>query len=195
MNTTVDPLILIDTREQQPLAFPGWRTASLGLWAGDYSLRGYAGDDVPNGLPTFGITIERKSIADLYGTLMQGRKRFEKELKRMHYYAWRGLVIEGTPADLWQYVEGTGKQGDPNAIMASLRSFEINDNLHVAWAVDREGAALTIMEWLRLFAQRQFHEARRIQRMVTVPPPVACMPDDEAQDIAQAAQAAAQSST
>jgi len=185
---TLDPIILIDTREQRPLAFPGWRTARTGLWAGDYSMRGFANDEVLDWPAQYAITVERKSIPDLYGTLMQGRKTFVKEVHKFRWYRWKGLVIEGTPADLWEYVETNRRQGDPSSIMSSLRSFEVNHDLHVSWAVDPEGAAMTIMEWFRLYANARFHRARKVQNLLTIPPAVGVsMDDDEAREIAEAA--------
>lgn len=81
--------IVVDTREQLPFSFGGLRAdVSYGagnsatliielvtgtLAAGDYSLWGF----------TDQVAIERKSIADLFGTLSQGRDRFVRELERM----------------------------------------------------------------------------------------------------------------
>lgn len=67
--------IIIDTREQKPLIFKGKqveRVFKRKLEFGDYSLEGFEDD----------IAVERKSAADLFGTLGKGHKRFKRELQR-----------------------------------------------------------------------------------------------------------------
>lgn len=89
--------ILIDTREQQPYTFAGFRadkrdgggplvvdTETVGLSSGDYSLAGYADR----------IAVERKSLNDLFGTLSQGRDRFERELTRLDAMPFAAVVVE-----------------------------------------------------------------------------------------------------
>jgi ERCC4-type nuclease len=90
-------IVLIDTREQRPYAFTGFRagaraghaplavtTKVVNLPTGDYSLEGYADR----------VAIERKSLADLYATLGQGRSRFERELQRLAGMQLGFVVIE-----------------------------------------------------------------------------------------------------
>lgn len=96
-----DPLfpvpILVDTREQLPFSFAAvpadagqgggvWRvaTARIGLPSGDYSLDGYAD----------AVAVERKSAADLLGTITRGRTRFEKELARLNAMEFAAVVVE-----------------------------------------------------------------------------------------------------
>jgi DNA excision repair protein ERCC-4 len=62
--------VIIDTREQRPLKYPGSVRKTLNV--GDYS-----------SVRLFGkFAIERKSPNDLYGTLLKGHKRFRKAIKR-----------------------------------------------------------------------------------------------------------------
>lgn len=83
------PTILIDTREQSPFTFKGLKTLRRGLKTGDYSLQGYVST----------LCIERKSVADLFGTLTRKDNfaRFQKELERMAELRWAFLVVEATP--------------------------------------------------------------------------------------------------
>jgi ERCC4-type nuclease len=94
--------ILIDTREQAPYTFAGLRTDAADgrrplhvvtqaatLPSGDYSIEGHR--DGPNA-----IAVERKSLADLYGTLGQGRRRFVAELERLATYAAAHVVMEAS---------------------------------------------------------------------------------------------------
>lgn len=90
-NYTLCPFrIVIDSREQAPYQFRNFTerrvakgksvypplvvpTVIAGLETGDYSIDGFESL----------VTVERKSLADLYGTLGYGRERFERELQRM----------------------------------------------------------------------------------------------------------------
>jgi ERCC4-type nuclease len=86
MNTLT---ILIDTREQAPLKFATFPTEPATLATGDYSVQGLEDS----------ITIERKSISDLIGSLTSGRERFQREIQRMLAYRSRTLLIVGDGTD------------------------------------------------------------------------------------------------
>jgi hypothetical protein len=95
-----------DTREQSPYTFEGigWDKADGGgegrtltietvrgtLASGDYSLLGYESR----------VAIERKSLADWYGTLGKGRDRFERELERLRSYEFAAVVIEASLTEM-----------------------------------------------------------------------------------------------
>jgi DNA excision repair protein ERCC-4 len=89
--------ILIDTREQLPWAFDGLtadyrdnyrpldvRTRSGTLLSGDYSVEGLESH----------VAVERKSLADLFSTIGQGRDRFERELERLQRLEYAAVVVE-----------------------------------------------------------------------------------------------------
>ncbi|MCY2967678.1 MAG: hypothetical protein NT069_29295 [Planctomycetota bacterium] len=93
--------VVIDNNEQLPYLFAGFRTdepasskkpsrplvistISRSLHTGDYSLDGFENS----------ISIERKSLADAYGTFGRGRERFEKELYRLNCMESGNVVIE-----------------------------------------------------------------------------------------------------
>jgi ERCC4-type nuclease len=91
--------VLIDRQEKAPYAFTGIhadadkgyapllvRTKSVSLQSGDYSLEGYESK----------ITVERKSLEDLFGTLGQRRERFSRLLERMARMDHAAVVIEAT---------------------------------------------------------------------------------------------------
>jgi len=80
-------VIITDTREQLPLFTKSQRAA---LIVGDYTTVKLKGK----------FHIERKSLQDLYGTLIQGNQRFKRELFRA---AWFQIKIE-------MYIEGTREQ-------------------------------------------------------------------------------------
>lgn len=98
--------IAVDSREQQAFAFAGFfadgssgkagrrplviPTVTVGLKSGDYSIIGFEDR----------VAVERKGLADLYGTLGQGRGRFTRELERLATFDYAAVVVE---AD-WQTI-------------------------------------------------------------------------------------------
>lgn len=101
--------IAIDTREQAPWSFTGFRadaaqgrkpliiqTVTTTLASGDYSIDGLEAE----------VSIERKSVADFYGTILGDRARFERELARLQAMCETGghaeIVVEGDWLDLTQ---------------------------------------------------------------------------------------------
>lgn len=102
--TAVAPFtVVIDTREQLPWDFAGIPAdAHQGagcvvvpavvdtLGAGDYSVRGWETR----------VAVERKSAADLVGTIGQGRERFERELERLAVMDFATVVVEAELSEL-----------------------------------------------------------------------------------------------
>ena len=109
--------VVIDTREQRgfdfygiapdlievPYAFEDMRTDKADggipltvpivegtLKSGDYSLKGFESR----------VAVERKSLADWYGTLGKGRDRFERELERLREYEFAAVVIEASLTEI-----------------------------------------------------------------------------------------------
>lgn len=79
-------VIIIDTREQRPWAFPPDVAVEIGtLRTGDYALQG---DEA--------FAIERKSGDDFVGTISTGWHRFVKELNRMDAanFAAKVVIVE-----------------------------------------------------------------------------------------------------
>lgn len=76
--------IIVDTREKQPWMFLkyGHEVRVGTLKTGDYSLAGHS------------LAIERKSLADLYGSMTAGRLRFYNELRRLGDLGFAALVVE-----------------------------------------------------------------------------------------------------
>lgn len=159
-----DATILIDSREQRPWCFPGYRTEHAKLSAGDYSLAGF----------TTSISIERKSSADLFGTVGTGRARFERELLRLSYFAYPAIIIE---SDLRALVAAPPVYSrlHPASVIGSLVAWSIRHGVHVWLASDRRHAAALARKllehaWLR--AQRGAVDSRpRAEYSPTTPPP------------------------
>jgi len=124
------PTIIIDTREQTPLAFPRLPSRTGTLTQGDYSAAGLEAD----------FAIERKSIPDLVGSLTAGRERFMREVDRLRGCPFARLLIVGAEADL---VAGRYRSNaNPKAIINSLHAIESRGLLVVFAATPEEAAAL-----------------------------------------------------
>ena len=80
------PIILIDTREQRPIEFPGDKTRRQKLDTGDYSLSGYGTR----------ITVEYKSLTDwLKFITMKDQHRFDSQLSRLVKFDFKAIVVCG----------------------------------------------------------------------------------------------------
>ena len=90
---TIEPeQIIVDTREQKPL-FACPPAIKRKLDTGDYSVDGYECT----------VLVERKSIADAFGSVGSGRRRFERECGRLAITPAAFLVVEGLPEDIRAY--------------------------------------------------------------------------------------------
>lgn len=125
--------IVCDTRERIPLLFNNLHIRGVSaldvdvhkLTEGDYSISGMEDQ----------VFIERKSAADLYGTLFQGRERFERELERVAAkdYKYRYLVIESTPFGFAQYMEFHRNMKQFNSAFSSLMTWAERYKLKIRW--------------------------------------------------------------
>ncbi len=86
----VEPTIIVDSREQNPLRFDSLPVRVGTLDTGDYSIAG---------LEHF-IAVERKSLDDLLACIGRERDRFKRELQRLRAYRFRLLVVETDAAVL-----------------------------------------------------------------------------------------------
>ena len=69
----IDPVVVIDTREQLPFSFTNLRAERGSLVTGDYSLQNM----------THLISVERKNLQDLLMCVGTARDRFKRELQRL----------------------------------------------------------------------------------------------------------------
>ncbi|MGA8641328.1 ERCC4 domain-containing protein [Candidatus Binatus sp.] len=134
--------VLIDSREQTPLLFPGGVTTERAtLKTGDYSVLADGVDmrDV--------VGIERKSVSDLLGCIGGQRDRFERELARLAQFHYRALVIEGTLADL--VAATAGRQLTASQVMGSVLAWTFKYSVAPIFAGNRALAATTVATLLR----------------------------------------------
>lgn len=85
------PCIVVDTREQRPLAFSRLQSVPGTLQTGDYSIAGCETEFI----------IERKSWQDMLQSITKERPRFMRELDRLKHYPFRRLLIVGRNIDLY----------------------------------------------------------------------------------------------
>lgn len=124
------PQIIVDTREQKPFKFEKYALIESKLEYGDYSLH-----------PEKALAVERKSLADLYGTLSGGFERFEREIlkaKKMNGYIV--VVVESTlNSMLYQKQKFSKASGEfiAHNMRKLLRTY---DNLQFVFCDGREEA-------------------------------------------------------
>ncbi len=110
---TPRPVILVDTREQNPFdfsRFEGWFAGieKRALKLADYSIAGLEEHCV----------VERKDLADLVHSLTTARSVFVDRLRLMSRYRQRLLVITASLSEVKSPYAGLG--GSPNRIIQSL---------------------------------------------------------------------------
>jgi len=128
------PVIITDTREQAPLEFRRLPSRPGTLATGDYSVAGLESD----------FAIERKSIADLVGSLTSGRERFMREVDRLRSCPFSRLLIVGTVADI--HAARYRSNASPKSILHSLYGIE-SRGLPVVFAPDPATAAELVERW------------------------------------------------
>ncbi len=136
MNEIPDlPTILIDSREQRPLTFTHLPSERSTLASGDYSVRGLE--------ETFAV--ERKTMADLVGSLKAGRDRFCRELHRLRGFSFARLLVIGSDLDLARLV--AQGRADLRQVEHSLLSLEYRYDVPVVRADTASQAATMIETW------------------------------------------------
>ena len=87
--------IIIDTNEQLAYSFHNINPRPILIYkklkTGDYSIEGFESE----------ITIERKTLGDLFGSVGTGRERFEREFIRMQSFKYAAVVIESGLDDIF----------------------------------------------------------------------------------------------
>jgi ERCC4-type nuclease len=126
--------IIIDTREQQPYTFQNIKpeppeTIIQGLTTGDYSVAGLESR----------ICVERKSMADLFGSVGKGRARFECEMERMNKFDYAALVIESDLSSIFVNPPVRSKM-NPKAVFRTIISWSQRYNVYI-WPMWNRDAA------------------------------------------------------
>lgn len=140
--------IIQDTRESLPLDFTKFRGIDVvrhGLKTGDYSIQNKEDE----------ICFERKSVADLVGTLVSGHERFLREMERMKSFEEKYILVENTPIMLYTYCVKHGWNYKFNIIIQSLLAYACHYQVRVRFCKDREDMAEYIVKKSREFIKNK----------------------------------------
>lgn len=132
-------IIITDTREQLPY----WTDDRQTLIVGDYTTKKLYGK----------FHIERKSLSDLYGTLVQGNHRFKAELFRAAYHHISIVVyVEGTKANFIakNFPKGRERKFTSAGLAALISTFEKKYYLEFQWLASRNSAKKAVFKRLGL---------------------------------------------
>lgn len=137
----IAPTIIVDSREQCPLAFPNLPAIVAGLDVADYSIRGLE----------HRIGCERKSLPDLVMCCGSERERFGRELERMQGRRFRCVVVEATLAE----IEAGGWRGRilPQVVLGSIASWSARFGLPFFFCGNHEATARFTERWLYMAAR------------------------------------------
>lgn len=149
--------VIKDTREKNGYKFGEYEnclgTIQKRLETGDYSIEGFE----------HLLCIERKaSVEELAHNLGQEKDRFQREIERMSNYHYKFIVLEFTVQDLLDFPEKTkipehlkkdirihGK-----FILKRLLEFQLNYDIHVVFAGNKENAFYYIASLFKRFSER-----------------------------------------
>ena len=147
------PIIVTDTREQEPLVFTRLKSVRGTLYSADYGILGLEDS----------FAVERKSIDDLANCcLASNRERFEHELHRLRGFRFKRLLIIGAREDI-----ATGHYHSriaPKSVLATLGAFEVRYDLPVVFSDSTESAALLVERWACWFAREVVQNANMLLR-------------------------------
>lgn len=138
-------VVAVDSREQLPYRWEGVECRRVTLTAGDYSIADM--EQV--------VSVERKSFADFYGCLTEGRERFENALHRLAAVRYPLVVIEADMSHLLEpyiYVAPGGIQTSsglsPLVAQNSLLSWQARYRIPMLLCGERSAAARMTLQHL-----------------------------------------------
>jgi len=129
------PVLVIDTREQNPLPVRRLRWVRAGLETGDYSIEG----------AEHLFAVARKTVADLLGCRGPDRERVERELHRLRGYHFSRLLILGTETEI--AAGNYRSRMSPRAALASLRAFEVRYRVPIVFESNPVHAGRLVERW------------------------------------------------
>lgn len=141
------PVVLIDTREQQPFALladhPNWIGGErrCKLKTGDYTVEGMENL----------LVLERKNLADLVACTVVYRERFLANCQRLAKFRWKAILIEATYEDIKTPFDefDIPSQVHSNAVCGTLDAIEAKFNIPIVYtSTHRELAVERAASWL-----------------------------------------------
>ena len=124
------PVIVVDTREQEPYGFHPERAAVVrrALPAGDYSLEGLESR----------VAVERKTLDDLVRTVIRERERFRRELLMLSGYEASCVVVEAGLSDVLAKRYRAGAH--PSSVLGAVVSIILDHKVPLFFCGDRRCA-------------------------------------------------------
>lgn len=151
--TDVEPVIVIDSREQNPLMFSKLAKVAGTLMTGDYSILGL--EEL--------FSVERKSIDDLVNCCCTGnRDRFARELHRLRGFRFKRLLVVGSEEAILAARYRSNIK--PQAVIATLGAFEIRYDVPVVFKPTPQEAAAQIERWAHWFSREVRLAATNLSR-------------------------------
>lgn len=138
------PVVVVDTREQQPYSFDPAHVTCVrrALPAGDYSLEGYEAS----------VAVERKSLEDFVASAIAARTRFARELRALGEYDLGCVVVEASLEDVLARRYRSGAH--PSAVFGATLSMIIDHGVPVFFCGDRQLACRFVEGLLRRYHQK-----------------------------------------
>lgn len=136
----MEPIVYVDTREQTPIEFK--RSISIKLIVGDYTTKKHYNK----------LHLERKSPADLYGTILSGHKRFHKELRRaFEHQIGLIMVIECSEEKFYSMLWKGGKfcKVKPETLLKIITTLKERYGLTFVWCRDRRHMKKVMLQLLK----------------------------------------------
>ena len=136
--------IVVDTREQLPYQFDRRRinVSRRALPAGDYSLDGRETE----------VSVERKSLSDFVGSVIQARDRFEREIVRLSTYRAACIVIEADMHDVLDHRYRS--HAHPHSVIGSAIALFVDHKVPFLFCSDRETAGRFTAGYLTKYHKR-----------------------------------------
>ena len=141
------PVVLVDTREQEPLPLyvnhPNWIGGErrVALRTGDYTVEGMESL----------LALERKNLADLVACTVAYRRRFLAVCARLARFRWKAILVEATFEDIKGGFEpfNIPSEVHPNAVCGTLDAIEAKFGIPVIYtSTIQELATERAASWL-----------------------------------------------
>lgn len=148
------PISLVEANnEKKPYSFGAAAVVERRfLKTGDYSIAGFEEH----------FTVERKSLSDLFGTVVRERDRFERQLQRMSLMERACIVVEATAPEVWAYdspesteITEAQRKSRPATVMHSLQAWYIAYGIPFFFlGADRDLCARFVLRLAQKFAAK-----------------------------------------
>lgn len=137
-------IIAVDTREQLPFEFAGLQTQRCSLKAGDYSIVGYETC----------VAVERKSHGDCWGSMSNGRGRFERCVKRLAELDRAAIVIECSLSRLCERPAQI-QRTTVASVVGGLISWSVQYSIPIFWCDNRIMAERVTLRFLASYLKHR----------------------------------------